>query len=163
MGRRAALKGSVPLAGSPGAPRVFGGRNSLSPYLTRRGNHLGRRRSRSFSFGVAPGAWPGSRPTGIEGISTELASGIGFPPSLGTTEDYHSFFNIVKLLENILDYVADKFVRAHPGTPESEFCNWMYHCLEREFMLNFRTERKRSCRMFLNWGRFVHPAKPKAF
>jgi hypothetical protein len=75
---------------------------------------------------------------------------------LGATEDYHSFFNIVKFecagnyqfftftltpalssrargylgvffpfydsikfLGNILDYATDKFLRAHPGRPES--------------------------------------------
>ena len=37
------------------------------------------------------------------------------------TEDYHFFFKNVKFLENILDYAADKFLRVHPGTTESEF------------------------------------------
>jgi hypothetical protein len=34
----------------------------------------------------------------------ELASGIGFPPPLGTSEDYHFFFKNVKFL-----FVLDLF------------------------------------------------------
>ncbi len=61
---------------------------------------------------------------------------------------FFAFYDSIKFLENILDYAADKFLRAHPGTPDlcipqSEFRNRMSHCLEREFMLNFRLERKR--------------------
>jgi len=68
-----------------------------------------RRRSRSFGFGVAPGARSGDRPTGLEAAGMELASGMGFPPLLATKSNYHLFFKDVNLFGEFLKKIDKLF------------------------------------------------------
>jgi hypothetical protein len=81
-----------------------------------------RRQSKILGFCGGAGAIRGYRLTTFERVGMGLASGIGCPPLVGTSGDYHQFFTKVKFLKDLLDHLI-------PALPvlEATRCICLHH------------------------------------